>query len=396
MAKHAILSPSSAKRWINCPGSVVISPPESRSSRAAAEGTLAHEIAAHVLSNALPDAQDWLGQEHTVDGFTFEVDQDMLDGVMAYVNDARDAIGDSPFLVEVAVPIGHLTGEEGATGTSDLVILRPDELEVRDLKFGRGVEVQAEENPQLVMYALGTLEVLESVIDLAAIKRVRCTIHQPRLAGPKEVTYTMAEMAAWREAISRGATAVRVAEEQFSGITPAWGAAHLAPSNEGCRFCPAKATCPALAAETLTAVAGEFDDLTTVTPDLLAANLGRVERVEAWCKAVRAEVERRLLQNIPVPGYKLVAGRRGMKRWIDPQDAAAALEKLIGADAWERSLISPTKAAKIVGKGAAADEIGNLTTSTEGRPSVAPESDPRPAITAGATTEEFDNLETEN
>jgi len=358
---------------------------------------MAHEIAAAVLEEHMPDAQAWLGQQMVVDGFTFEVTQDILDAIMLYVDEARQAIGDNPFLVEQRVPIGHLTGEAEAEGTADLIILRRDEVEIRDLKFGRGVEVDADDNPQLVMYALGVLEKLGEAI--GDVERVRCTIHQPRLAGPKETVYTMAQMAEWAEKLKAAAATVSRASNLYGRLVIAeWEAEFLTPTNEGCKFCPAKAICPALREETLRTVGADFDDLTVTasTPvDTLAEDLQRVERVEAWCKAIRAEVERRLIAGTPVPGYKLVAGRRSPKRWIDEHEAAQALEALVGADAWERSLISPTKAVKLVGKGENADTIGNLTTSNAGKPSVAPESDKRPAITVAVSADEFDNLEEE-
>lgn len=377
-----------------CPGSVVISPP-SKSSRAAAEGSVAHEIAALVLEEKMADAQGWLGLDMEHDGHTIHVTQDMLDDIMRYVHDAREAIGDNPYLVEVRVPIDHLTGEEDAEGTADLAILRPHELEVRDLKFGRGVEVEAIDNPQLVMYALGVLRKLGPVIEDP--ETIRLVIHQPRLAGPKEWVLTLAELLAWEPKIEAAAQRVELARLESEGGEE-WEATYLHPTNAGCKFCPAKATCPSLRKETLSAIKDEFDDLDTTASqdvDTLAADLQRVERVEAWCKAVRAEVERRLCAGIPVPGYKLVNGRRGNRRWIDEQAAAAALEALIGPDAWERSLISPTKAAKIVGKGEKADTIGDLTTQSEGKPSVAPESDKRPAYTGVAQADDFDNLEEE-
>ena len=374
-----------------CPGSVVITPDGGTSSRASAEGSIAHEIAAVVLDGRLPDAQKWLGTTMTHDGFTFEIDQQMLDAIMLYVDEARQAIGDNPYLVEQRVPIGHLTGEEGAEGTADLIIVRPDELEIRDLKFGRGVEVDADDNPQLVMYALGVLEKFADVIDMP--KHVRMTIHQPRLAGPKEWVVTLDELLAWIPKLKMAARRVEIAKEEECSVV--WERNYLTPTNDGCKFCPAKATCPALREETLRAIGDDFDDLDARPVDTLADDLSRVERVEAWCKAVRAEVERRLVQGIPVPGYKLVAGRRGARKWIDEQDAAAVLEQLIGADAWERSLISPTKAVKMVGKGEKADAVGNLTTQSEGKPSVAPETDARPAISVAPSADEFDNLEEE-
>jgi hypothetical protein len=383
--KHAVLSPSASGRWVPCPGSAVLAPDGGKTSKAAAEGTMMHGLAEAALTGE--DIQDRLGDVCTIEGFEFEVTQDILDDVMLYVNEARDAIGDDQYAVEVKVPLGHITGESGATGTADLVIFRPGEVEVRDAKFGRGVEVEAQDNTQLIMYALGVLEQYGEVVE---VSRVRCVVHQPRLAGPKEAIYMLDELRAWAEQLKHASRRVTEAEQQRGKVSEAlWFANFTKPTNAGCKFCPAKATCPTLAGEVMASVAADFEDLTNADAEELGKDFARIERVEAWCKAVRAEAERRLLQGKPVPGLKLVAGRRSPKRWIDENEAEQYLAKLIGDSRWERSLLSPTKAAKIVGKGA---DFGHLTTSNEGKPSVAFATDKRPEYTGTLTADDFDNL----
>ena len=377
MAKHAVLSPSSSARWLACPGSVRLIPAEERrTSRAAAEGTVAHEIAAECIEMGRSPVE-FIGREFEQDGFTIEFTAEMADDLAKYVDEALDAIGDNPYMVEQSVPLEQLTGEKDATGTADLLIFRAYELEVRDLKFGRGVEVDSEDNTQLIMYALGALE--KFATEVGDVTKVRCTIHQPRLAGPKETVYTIEELAEWGKIIIRGAKNTAAKD------------APLIPTNDGCKFCPAKATCPALRAEILASTESDFDDLTSRDAEQLAADLHRVERVEAWTKAVRAEVERRLIAGTDVPGWKLVAGRRGARKWIDESDAIVALEQHLGPDAWKKSLISPTEAGKIL-KGRE-ELFDGLVTSSEGKPSVAPATDRRPAITVTPTTDDFDNLE---
>jgi hypothetical protein len=369
-----------------CPGSIALAPDGGKPSKAAAEGTLMHSMAEACLRDH-DDLQEWLGCVRTVDGFEFEVTQDMIDDVMLYVNEARDAIGEDPFEVEVKAPIGHLTGEAGATGTADLVIFRPDEVEVRDAKFGRGVEVEAQDNTQLILYALGVLHLYGATMD---VSRVRCVIHQPRLAGPKEAVYTLAELSDWAEKLTIASLRVEQAAEERAKVSEAlWVAQYLKPSNSGCKFCPAKASCPSLAAEVMSSVAEDFEDLTNADAEELGKDFARIERVEAWCKAVRAEAERRLLQGKPVPGLKLVAGRRGAKKWIDENAAVEFLKPVLGDSMWERKLLSPTQCGKIVGKGV---DLGHLTTSNEGKPSVAFATDKRPEYTGTLTADDFDNL----
>lgn len=154
---HAKLSPSSAKRWMTCPGSVELSKDRpDESSSFADEGTDAHELAARCLESG-KNANDFLGETM---GKGNVVGADMAYNVQAYVDYVRNMASEIPgaqLLVEQRLPIGHLTGEEGAKGTADVVILGGEEIIVVDLKYGRGVAVEAEDNPQLQIYGLGAV-----------------------------------------------------------------------------------------------------------------------------------------------------------------------------------------------------------------------------------------------
>lgn len=372
---HARLAPSSAARWMDCPGSAAFDQ-EGPQSAAAAEGTVLHELAAAALEGR-GRPEDAIGRVFTHNGTEVQVSEEAVAAVTAYVNDARDAIGDDPHAVEVSVPIEQITHEPGARGTADLLIFRDGELEVRDAKFGRGVSVDAQDNPQLLLYALGALDEYAEV--LGQIERVRCVVHQPRLAGPKEVVYTLDDMRAWRKRfLHAAADAWDAINTQGSMPAAAWEEKHLRPTTRACQFCAAKRTCPALRAEAFS-VAGHFEDLTARRPDELAADFGRVARVRAWCDAVEKEAERRLAQGEPVPGLKLVQGRRGPRRWADEKAAEALLSQALPQTWYERVLISPVKAVKLLGE---REDVAALIVQSEGRPVVALEDDPRPAVAA--------------
>lgn len=185
-----------------------------------------------------------------------------------------------------------------------------------------------------------------------------------------------------------------------------WQQAYLNPGEKQCKFCKAKATCPALRAEVAdivheAATLDDFADLVPVTVDsqtgdnYLSAAMGKVDLVEQWCKAVRAEVERRLLAGKTVDGYKLVEGKRGNRKWAD----TAAVEKLFKSfrlrqdEMYDFSLISPTTAEKLFKETPKRwDKVREHITQSEGKPSVAPATDKRPALAVQSVAEDFGDL----
>jgi hypothetical protein len=191
--------------------------------------------------------------------------------------------------------------------------------------------------------------------------------------------------------VMKAALQVQAAEGAEDANDRSWQDQFLKTSNDGCRYCPARATCPALKREVDTAVAQEFDDL---TDDGLGASMSMIERVEAWAKAVRAEVERRLLARKPVPGFKLVTGRRGARRWVDAESVEAILKEAIGDEAYDKKLISPTTAEKKLSKKSPNvwASVTEEVTQSDGKPSVAPVTDKREEYTPGASADEFEML----
>ncbi len=415
---HAVLSPSGAAKWTACPGSIVLedglpneSSPHSR------WGTAAHELAQLCLwddiveeAYAEPlDAEGFVDRVFVVEGHEIKVDMEMADCVntyCSYVHSYGDLAAGDKLYVEVEVPLEGITGEKDATGTSDAIWHRADgEIVVIDLKGGSGVMVDADDNLQLAMYGLG------AVIFLGFNPtRVRGVIVQPRKNNISEFVWEPADMNLVLDELRAGSAAVRKVHGKGELEK------YLNPGEKQCRWCRAKATCPALRNEVVDVVTGsaaqpdDFADLDalpkvlsaniTAPADLdaiaLAASMRAAPLIETWLNAVRAEVDRRLMAGETVPGFKVVAGRAGSRAWGDAAEAEAAMKasRLKIDEMYEQKLISPTRAEKLLAKAKPKvwKKLEALITRADGKPSVAPESDPRPAYTVAAEADDFADL----
>lgn len=387
---HAKLSPSSAHRWLACPGSVVL---ESRcpdtSSAYADEGTAAHELAAKCLTQEL-DASSFVGSTIRVGDTDYKATLEMAEHVQLYIDYVRSFEGE--LLVEQEVPVSRYTGEAGAVGTSDAVIVDGRTITIIDLKYGRGVKVEAERNPQLMLYALGSCEELEYLGDFT---NFRFAIVQPRKLHISEWECAYDDLYFFAGEVEEAAEAVRAAE--YAMAKDPETQYYLRPGERQCKFCRAKAICPALRDYVLETVAGDFVDLDVpirpqlegarvVDNHLLGELLSAVDLIEDWCRAIRARAEEELMAGREVPGYKLVEGRKGPRKWADEKAVEDALKAagLQPEAICDFSLISPTTAEKrvkagVIDKGVW-EQIQDLIVRKPGKPAVVPVSDKRPAL----------------
>lgn len=401
---HAILSASGAPGWMRCYGKLAMEKgfPES-SSKYADEGTAAHEVASMCLEQG-QDAAAFVGRMIQVkDRDSWEVTEEMAEAVQVYVDLVRGLGGE--LMVEQKVDYTRYILDEGhdpsmsAYGTSDALVVVGNELIVVDYKHGRGVKVDAEENEQLMLYALGCYDVASLAYE---IETVRLMIVQPRANNISEWTLSVDDLMQFG---MKAKIAARHAAHQYEGNAEP----KLTPGEKQCRFCKAKAVCPALGAaitETVDSNAAgpeEFANLEVDTVDIIADHheldlaeaMAKVDLIEGWCKAVRAEVERRLLEGKEVEGFKLVQGRKGARAWANPEEAELALKAMrLKQDVmYDLKLISPTTAEKLAKAGTIGTrqwpKVQALITQAEGGPSVAPASDPRAAIKVAVTPDDF-------
>lgn len=421
-AAHSLFSASAAGRWINCPGSVVLSHglPD-RSSEYAAWGTVAHALADQALAANATSIETSL-EPVKQDGYVISVDLEMVECVNAYLGHAAElTAGADMTWSEQRINYARWleVPEDQAWGTLDLsaVWIEQRHLLIGDLKTGRGVPVAPDNNEQLMLYAGGKLLELD---DLGIeVDTIDLAISQPRIQqAPSVWRISRADLVAWLQGRARsGAMSVQMARGYAGNDDRLFESTFLSPGEKQCRWCKAKATCPELRGKVVEAVTGfglpyacSPDDFlevldenhSKVTVDSedgaswIAACLSKVDLIEDWCSAVRAEAHRRLTAGEPVPGFKLVAGKRGNRAWADAAQAEETLKtyRLKTEEMYDLKLISPTSAEKL----AKAKVIGPrqwpklqaLITQKDGAPSVAPADDPRPPITVQPIDDAFE------
>lgn len=414
-AAHSRWSASKFESLMLCPGKIVLEAGKPNStSKYAAEGTAAHQVLTWALQEDRPAAA-YIGRVIEADGFTFEVDEDMARHVQVCVDYVNDLKGDDgTIFADSRVNYAQYldTPEAEAWGTADVIVARGTELIVVDFKYGMGVEVSAEKNPQMSLYALGALQAYHGLV--TDFETVRMAISQPRIkSAPSEYDITVDEIEAWGRGAARSAVnSCKMAQQTHHD--EAWRGAFLRPGEKQCKFCKAKATCPALRTEVIDgtfdkqpASPDEFADMTPLSVgdagmhtdvQWLAACLSKADLIEDWCKAIRAEAEKRLLAGAPVPGYKLVQGKRGARQWADAKVAEETLKtmRIKLEDMYDFKLISPTSAEKLH----KAEVIGPrqwpkvqaLFTQSEGKPHVAPVYDSRPALVVTPVVDDFTDV----
>jgi len=405
-SQHAILAPSAAKRWLACTPSARLEAQIPKPDTAyTIEGTIAHAIAENILReltdndvHSCPDYQDvWtayqkgqFAQEYLNDlkGWEQKAKEQELDFadifetvyegycrlVLEDYLEAWNQDKDAVLKIEQRLKLDEFIPE--GFGSSDSVLIYNDCLNVKDLKFGKGVKVDSEQNPQMMCYALGALCSLGELYD---IKRVKMDILQPRLKHYSSWEISAKELLTWAVKVLKPA-----AEKAFRGEGEYVAGEH-------CHFCAAAGRCKALKATAEVIVkAGEQPEL--MTDEELAVALVNLETVKGWIKAVEDTALSHMLAGGKVPGFKIVEGKSLRKIG----DQAAAIKALADAGFIESDFMKPaelrtiTDLEKLLRKQGFQQLLGPYVIKPQGKATIAPESDPRPAM--GDAASDFDNV----
>jgi len=367
---HALLGASSAHRWLNCPGSVLLTAdlPDT-TSEYSAEGTLAHEVCEAYARNALA-RKGFRVVSPTLDTPQDDAPDEMKACAQTYLEAILDAaadLGETPYIA-LEQRVDYSRWVPDGFGTADCVIIGTRIMHVIDYKHGKGVRVDAEDNPQLMLYALGALARYSALYD---ITRVRWSIVQPRNGGVSEAPETSADaLRQWAEDVVKPAAA--------RALTPG---APLVPG-EHCRFCKARATCRA---RSDAAMALQYFPPTApalLTPEEIGERLRLGRDLAAYLKDLEDHALGALLGGAAIPGWKAVEGR-AIRAWTSPDEAfRKAVEIGVPEEMlWEKKPVTLAQLEKTLGKKGFAPLNGFVTT-PPGKPALAPDTDKRPAIFA--------------
>lgn len=365
--EHAILSPSSAKRWINCTPSALLAEAEgSKSSVYAEEGTLAHEIAEHALTQYLEGMYDPIidealpiKDEHLKNPL-FSIDmanyiRDYCNYVIGENYEMRKADGLSKMFLERKVDITDYAPD--SFGSVDVTLVSDKTIHIIDLKYGTGVRVSADMNEQMLMYALGTLKSLES----DHIEKIRMTIAQVRLDHYDTFEMSKGELLDWAEKVLKPAakSAIQGKGKQVIG---SW-----------CGFCPVKAQCRAQR-DAILADFEEKPEPLLLSDEEIVDLIGKIDTYKSWIESVNKYVYDRAIQGHKWEGYKLIAGRTSRVIKDEAKIRQALLNEYLEDEVLNIKLKGIGDLEKLVGKKVFSARFGDAIESRPGAPKLVPES----------------------
>lgn len=363
MGKHALLSASSAHRWMNCPPSARLCENyEDRASPYAAEGTAAHALCEHKLKQALGLPTNVLSS--AISYHSEEMEECAADYsayILELVETAKQSCSDPVVLIEQRLDFSKYV--EGGFGTGDCVVIADGTLHIVDYKHGQGVLVEAENNPQMMLYALGALELFDGIYD---VSEVSMTIYQPRRNNISTHTVFKESLYQWAEEILKPAAMLAFA-----------GNGEFA-CGEWCGFCKAKHECRSRANHNIALAQYDFKLPPLLTDDEVEAILLKVDALTAWASDIKEYAFQAALGGKQWSGWKLVEGRSNRKYVSD--ELVAEKVKSAGYDPYEHKVMGITAMEKALGKTTFSELLGTLVVKPQGKPTLVQDSDKRPAI----------------
>ncbi|MBT2288000.1 DUF2800 domain-containing protein [Paenibacillus albidus] len=377
---HAKLSASGSKRWLSCPPSAELeSHFEETTSDFAEEGTAAHELSEIWLKYHLSQIKPWergkLWKQAQKGKYYSREMEDYVQGYIAIVlervNEARKRSKDAAVLLEQRLDFSAWVPD--GFGTGDVLIIADGIMEVIDLKYGKGVPVSAEDNSQMRLYGLGALDGYGYLYD---IQTVRMTIVQPRLDSVSTEDLPAADLLAWGDDyVKPRADKAAAGEGEFA-------------AGDHCRFCRARSTCRKRAEENLELAKYEFRDGALLSLDEVGDVLGRIDQLQKWAEDIKKHaLDQAEKHGVRYPGWKLVEGRSN--RIYSDRDAVQAA--LLAGGFVEDKILTPrellgiTAMEKAVGKKKFEELLAELIIKPAGKPTLAPEKDPRPELSSAAS-----------
>lgn len=365
---HAILSASSSHRWLNCPPSARLCETyEDKGSDYAAEGTDAHSLCEYKLRLAL-------GMEATdpTEHLTW-YNEEMLDCANGYasyilelVEAAKETCADPVVLIEQRVDFSRWV--EQGFGTSDAIIISDGTLHVVDYKHGLGVLVDADNNPQMMCYALGALELFDAIYD---IDTVAMTVYQPRRQNLSTFKMSKDDLYRWAEEVLKP-----TAELAFAGDGNFL-------CGEWCGFCKAKHECRARAEANLMLAQYDFKLPPLLEDTEIEVILSRADQLVSWINDIKEYALQQAISGKEWTGFKLVEGRSN-RRYTDEAAVTQAVTNA-GFDPYERKLLGITAMQKLLGKSRFDELLSPYIEKPQGKPTLVPGSDKRPVMNNAKT-----------
>ncbi len=376
--KHAVLSASSSHRWLNCSPSARLELEfDNRETEAAAEGTAAHALCEHKLRKVLKQRSRKPVSKYDCDEMDAYTD-DYVEFVKEAVEEARQSCPDPQVLIEQKLDFSCYVPE--GFGTGDCLIVADKKLHIIDFKYGQGVLVEAERNPQMMLYALGALRIFDCLYD---IEEVAMTIFQPRRENVSTWTISVKELIEWAET-----TLKPKAELAYKGegeyLPGPW-----------CQFCRAAVKCRARAEAKLSLASYEFARPPLLSDEEIADILVKLDDLTKWANEIMAYAQDAAVNHGKEwPGFKLVESRT-IRKYSDEDSVVEAAKAAGYTDIFKKTLIPITEMEKLMGKKTFAEVIGPMVVKPRGTPTLVPASDKRPAITSTGANQDFNEIKGE-